>query len=112
MVYRKDLREIGEKLYEAALERETLDTAITVLAVCLGGLILIPIFVLGVRRYLKKVASKTGGSDLEMGNVTRPVSLYNPSLNHDTHDAGQNSYTVNHKLKYVRDNDALTDEHA
>ena len=66
-VYRPDLVQIGTKLFEAAQDRERMDVAITIVAVCLGALIIVPLFVCGVKTYLRRAANKAKAvKDVEM----------------------------------------------
>ena len=66
-VYRPDLVQMGTKLFEAAQDRQRMDVTITIVGVCLGALIIVPLFICGVKTYLRRAANKAkAAKDVEM----------------------------------------------
>ena len=93
--------QIGTKLFEAAQDRERMDVAITIIAVCLGALEIVPLFICGVKTYLRRAANKAKATkDVEM-NV-RQGGLYE--------QAGTRQDPTQYSVRHTFDRPSLTNE--
>ena len=112
LVYRQDMGEVGDKLYQAAKARESLGQSMTVIATLIGFMIVVPAVAYIIKRYLKQASSRQREKDLEHGtsaqwpNPARMVEPIIPLVNLPRiADQVHPPLAVQHTVKVARDND-------
>lgn len=100
-MYRPDLVQIGTKLFEAAQDRERMDVAITVVGVCLGALVIVPLFICGVKTYLRRAANKA--------KVVKDIEM-NPRQSNHFDQGGQRQDPTQYSVRHTFDRPSLTNE--
>ena len=81
-VYRADLADIGNKLFEAAVSRDRITENQMIIVLVMAGMIIIPCCVMIVKRYLKNASSKQRSKDLESGESAPPTWRRRPMPEH------------------------------
>ena len=112
LVYRADMGEVGEKLYEAAEDRERLGQNMTIIVVLLGFMFVVPIATYAIKRYLKQASDRQRGRDLEANtgpqwpSAARVMEPVIPMVNMPRiADQPQIPLAVKHTVQVARNND-------